>query len=77
MQGGWTLGGGFELMFASNWTAKVEYLHYDLGSVTSHGQIADRIVSPSPPTTYYFVNDVQSSTRFNGDIVRVGLNYRF
>ena len=77
MQGGWTLGGGFEWMFASSWTAKVEYLHYDLGSVTSAGQIADRIVSPSPPTTYYFVNDVQSTTRFYGDIVRVGLNYLF
>ena len=77
MLGGWTLGGGFEWMFASNWTAKVEYLHYDLGSVTSYGQIADRITTPSPPTTYYFVNDVQSTTRFYGDIVRVGLNYRF
>ena len=64
-------------MFASNWTAKIEYLHYDLGSVTSHGQIADRIVSPAPPTPYYFVNDVQSTTRFNGNIVRVGLNYHF
>jgi outer membrane immunogenic protein len=77
MQGGWTLGAGFEWMFASNWTAKVEYLHYDLGSVTSYARIGDRIVSPSPPTTYYFVNDVQSTTRFYGDIVRVGLNYRF
>ena len=77
MQGGWTLGGGFEWMFASKWTAKIEYLHYDLGSVTSHGQIADRIVSPAPPTPYYFVNDVQSTTRFNGNIVRVGLNYHF
>ena len=77
MQGGWTLGGGFEWMFASSWTAKVEYLHYNLGSVTFIGQIADRIVSPSPPTTYYFVNDVQSTTRFYGDIVRVGLNYHW
>lgn len=77
LKGGWALGGGFEWMFASNWTAKVEYLHYDLGSVTSTGQIADRFVSPSPPTTYYFVNDVHSTTRFYGDIVRVGLNYHF
>jgi outer membrane immunogenic protein len=77
MQGGWTLGGGFEWMFAPNWTAKGEYLYYDLGSVTSTGQIADRITSPNPPTTYYFVNDVRTTTRFNGSIVRAGLNYHF
>jgi outer membrane immunogenic protein len=77
IQAGWTLGGGFEWMFASNWTAKIEYLYYDLGKVTSNGQIADRITSPAPPTTYYFVNDVQSTTRFNGNIVRAGLNYHY
>jgi outer membrane immunogenic protein len=77
MLGGWTLGGGFEWMLAPNWSAKVEYLYYDLGTVTASGQLADRIVSPSPPQTYYFVNDVQSTTRFNGNIVRVGLNHRF
>jgi outer membrane immunogenic protein len=76
MLGGWIVGGGFEWMFAPNWTAKIEYLYYDLG-VTSSGQIADPFTIPSPPTTYYFVNDVQTTTRFNGNIVRVGLNYRF
>ncbi len=28
---GWTAGGGFEYAFAANWSAKVEYLHVDLG----------------------------------------------
>ncbi|MCF8477023.1 MAG: outer membrane beta-barrel protein [Pseudolabrys sp.] len=77
MQAGWTLSGGFEWLFASNWTAKVEYLYYDLGRVSYGGQIADRIVSPAPPTPYYFVNDVRATTRFNGNIVRAGLNYHF
>jgi len=31
-QAGWTLGGGVEFAFMPNWTAKVEYLHVDLGS---------------------------------------------
>ena len=31
---GWTAGGGVEWLFAPNWSVKVEYLYYDLGSVT-------------------------------------------
>ncbi|MGH6801633.1 MAG: outer membrane protein, partial [Methylocella sp.] len=31
---GWTAGGGLEWLFAPNWSAKVEYLYYDLGRVT-------------------------------------------
>ena len=30
-RGGWTAGVGLEGMFAPNWSAKIEYLHYDLG----------------------------------------------
>jgi outer membrane immunogenic protein len=31
---GWTIGAGVEFALAQNWTAKVEYLHYDLGDFT-------------------------------------------
>jgi outer membrane immunogenic protein len=30
---GWTIGGGWEWAFASNWSFKAEYLYYDLGNL--------------------------------------------
>jgi opacity protein-like surface antigen len=30
--GGWTVGGGIEAAISPNWSAKVEYLHVDLGN---------------------------------------------
>jgi outer membrane immunogenic protein len=61
-QVGWTVGAGLEFAIASNWTAKVEYLHYDLGSfncgVSCNGFVADNV-------------------KFNADAVRGGINFRF
>ena len=78
-QVGWTAGGGLEWMFWPNWSAKVEYLYYDLGSVTQSFAL--------PITTTYTYegnqyNDAalfggQVRARLNGNIVRAGLNYHF
>jgi outer membrane immunogenic protein len=65
---GWTAGGGLEWAFANTWTAKAEYLHYDLGSDTV---TMSRV---SAPTTVFFV---PSTFHNSGDIVRAGVNYRF
>jgi outer membrane immunogenic protein len=74
---GWAAGGGGEWIFLPNWSAKLEYLYYDLGSVdyalgpvvttggSAFGTPIQAIISP------------HASTRFDGHIVRVGLNYRF
>jgi outer membrane immunogenic protein len=77
MRGGWTLGGGFEWMFAPNWSAKGEYLYYDLGSVSYGSQLAEGFGPAGGPAPYYFVNDVRTTTRFNGNIVRAGVNYHY
>jgi len=34
-QVGWTAGGGVEWMFMPNWSAKAEYLYYDLGNISA------------------------------------------
>jgi outer membrane immunogenic protein len=76
---GWTVGAGGEWMFTSNWSAKLEYLHYDLGSANygtpvSNFAVADGVAGAG--TALYTLGQ-SSSTNFRGDIVRVGLNYKF
>jgi outer membrane immunogenic protein len=76
---GWTAGGGVEWMFWPNWSAKVEYLYYDLGTASySAGVIAPLVQvgvigAPNP----LFANFYQARARFNGNIVRAGVNYHF
>ena len=53
---GWALGGGIEAAITGPWTAKVEYLHVDLGR---GGSV------------------LGTNARFDANIVRAGLNYRF
>jgi outer membrane immunogenic protein len=75
---GWTVGGGGEWKFSANWTAKLEYLYYDLGSATyaTGGYAVD--LSPTTFASSGIVSVATSTTtRFNGNIARVGLNYKF
>jgi outer membrane immunogenic protein len=37
---GWTAGVGVETMFWRNWSAKLEYLHYDLGDSLNYGPVS-------------------------------------
>jgi outer membrane immunogenic protein len=59
---GWTVGGGVEFALTGNWTAKIEYLHFDLGRDTC-----------STLCGLPMGNDVS----LNGNVVRAGINYRF
>jgi len=60
---GWTVGTGVEARIFHHWTAKIEYLHVDLGTA---GTIFYR-----QPGTYPF------NVSFSSDDVRAGLNYHF
>jgi outer membrane immunogenic protein len=80
---GWTAGGGAEWMFLQNWSVKVEYLYYSLGSESFQLR---PLVNTAPTIVVLGVlirggvfssAFAQSSTRFNGNIIRAGLNYHF
>ena len=68
---------GAEWMFLPNWSAKVEYLYYDLGSVSYGAGVSAPLLlggalgAGSPMLS----NPITASTRFNGSIARVGINY--
>jgi outer membrane immunogenic protein len=63
---GWTAGGGVEWMFTQSWSAKLEYLHYDLGTTSFTWQATDNRGG-------VYQNET-TSIHNQGNIVRVGLN---
>jgi outer membrane immunogenic protein len=72
---GWTAGGGFEWMFAPNWSVKAEYLFFDLGSVSYDIPLA--IVAIAAPTLATGSATAHISETFRGNIARAGINYHF
>lgn len=75
LNAGWTAGGGVEWFFKSNWSAKAEYLYYDLGSL-GYNYSAIRPV-PGFPEGLGMITTTNAATRFNGNILRAGVNYHF
>ncbi len=73
MRVGWTAGAGVEYMFAQNWSAKLEYMYYDLGSSTY--AMAPLVSTNAGALALAHIPMV--STRYNGHIIRAGLNYHF
>jgi len=65
---GWAAGGGAEWKFDRNWSVKLEYLHYDLGRLEQNFTLF-RPVGPFAAA--------HTSARFDGHVVRVGVNYHF
>lgn len=77
---GWTAGGGLEWMFMPNWSAKIEYLYYDLGSVQMIAGATAQIYDGSLggfPAGVKWLNATQARTNYNGNVVRAGVNYHF
>jgi opacity protein-like surface antigen len=72
---GWTAGAGLEWMFHPNWSFKAEYLYYDLGAVSVSGALPGTTPAAAPSNAFTLAS--QASARFNGNVVRGGLNYHF
>lgn len=62
---GWAVGGGMEYAMG-RWSLNVEYIHYDLGHLNYN------ITDATFPSGF-----IAASTKFSGDVVRGGINYRF
>jgi outer membrane immunogenic protein len=58
---GWVAGGGGEYAFTNQWSARVEYLHYDFRSISPINGI----------------DGSQTNVRTKVDVVRGGLSYKF
>jgi len=72
---GWTAGAGVEWLFMPNWSAKLEYLYYDLGTVSYGSGALGSVVAATGASA--FTNVVGTTTKFDGHIVRAGVNYHF
>jgi outer membrane immunogenic protein len=68
---GWAVGAGAEWMFARGWSAKVEYLHIDLGTASASGRESFNGVADgaTDAVAYHWHNTF--------DTVRAGVNYHF
>jgi outer membrane immunogenic protein len=67
---GWTLGGGLESHLFGNWTAKLEYLYVDLGTISGS---AAAFIGPGVPAA----TAISASAHIHDNIARAGLNYKF
>ncbi|MFM9162155.1 MAG: outer membrane protein, partial [Methylocystis sp.] len=76
-QVGWTAGGGVEWMFMPNWSAKAEYLYYDLGNISATSVSTLTPLSGTNPTTAQLFRSSTYNSRIDGNLVRAGVNYHF
>jgi outer membrane immunogenic protein len=66
-----------EWMFAPNWSAKAEYLYYDLGNSNSKMTMIGYDSADAGSDAYFNGSSTTFTSRFNGNVVRAGVNYHF
>ncbi|HAT8123524.1 TPA: outer membrane beta-barrel protein [Legionella pneumophila] len=77
-QNGWVAGGSLEWRAQERWITKLEYLYYDLSSITYNSTLLVSLINGGANAGQsLFVNAVSTTSRFNGQIIRLGINYLF
>lgn len=71
---GWTAGGGLEWIFRANWSAKIEGIYYDIGTINNNVVLSQRSFLPIQPIVFGAAQ-INTTTKFTAAAVRVGLNY--
>lgn len=66
---GWVFGAGLEAALNRNWSVKAEYLHIDMGSISTSAVINNAFG--------YTANTLTTKADLSANVVRAGLNYRF
>lgn len=76
---GWTIGAGTEMALGGNLSAKLEYLYYDLGQVSLGAPAFSALAFANLGAggALGVVDQSNVGTRYNGHMLRMGLNYRF
>ena len=69
----YAVGGGYEYRFQNDWTAKIEYLHFDFGGTSG---TSSNLSAATPPGAFP-ANIFTNSANLRADVVRFGMNYRF
>jgi outer membrane immunogenic protein len=75
-KGGWVAGLGGEMAIWKNWSVRLEWLHYDLGTISD--SLATGGLTPVPGGAV--VPSAQTTSWSRGeryDVIRTGLDYRF
>jgi len=73
---GWTVGGGLDYLLGGNWSARAEYLYYNLGS-TNYSLSQLGVFNPGATIPFLNVGVTSSTADFKGNLFRLALNYRF
>ena len=67
---GYAVGGGVEYALTKNLTGKIEYLYYDLGTANYAVSAANAFTAGEG----LFIN---ASQKFDGNVLRAGLNWKY
>ena len=68
---GWTFGAGIEYAFAPNWSAFIEYNHFDFGNKDQNGNLV-----LTAPVTVTLNSPLSTTVTEHFDVVKAGVNYK-